>query len=209
MRDNTRTVIFAVALGLVCSIMLAGANLITAPYRAANKKAEELRNFLSALEVPVDEDASSKELLEIFEKNVRVREEGGLRLYEYVPGSMDSDSPVAVAVLFSGPGLWGPVKGVLALKPGLRVIRGIRFYEHEETPGLGGEISADWFVAQFVDKEVVSSSGEPGFRVVKPGEPVDINSVDGITGATMTSERVQDMLDALATKLGETRNNGK
>ena len=205
MRDNVRITVFASVLGLVCSLLLVGANSFTAPYRQANEKAEEVRNFLSALDVPVDSEADSKTLLEVFNQNVRVRKLGKLTLYEYVPADSASERPVSVAVPFSGSGLWAPIEAVLALEPDLRTIRGIRFYKQEETPGLGGEISSDWFQEQFKGKEMVSSAGEPGFRILKPGSSHDKNSVDGITGATMTSDRVQTMLDGLAKALGEER----
>lgn len=206
MRDNVRIIVFATVLGLVSSLILVAATLYTAPYRKANEKAQKVRNFLSALNVPIAAGADAETLLSVFNKNIRVRRLGKLSLYEYVPDSSRSRKPVAVAVPFSGPGLWGPIQGVLALKPDLRTIRGIRFYKQEETPGLGGEISAAWFQKQFVGKEMVSSEGKPGFRILKPGTAHDRNSVDGITGATLTSNRVQTMLNALAKVLGEERN---
>ena len=207
MRDNVRTIVFAIVLALVCSSILVAASLYTEPYRRANEKAEEVLNFLSALEVPVDSGADAEALLSVFDRNIRVRELGALSLYEYVPDSSSSEEPIAVAVPFSGPGLWGPIKGVLALEPDLLTIRGIRFYKHEETPGLGGEISADWFQKQFEGKQIVSGEGKPSLSILKPGDAHDGDSVDGITGATMTCDRVQAMLDGLATALGEERSN--
>ena len=147
----------------------------------------------------------SKTLLEIFDRDVRIKKLGELALLEYVPASSNSPEPVAVAMPFSGMGVWGPMKGVLALEPDLRTIRGISFYQQEETPGLGGEIAAEWFQKQFVNKEIVSNAGEPGFRVLKPGAAPGKNEVDGITGATMTSNRVQLLLDNLAKSIGKER----
>ena len=138
MRDSARIIIFAAALGLVCSLMLTGATLLTAPFRQANEQAEEVRNFLSALEVDVDAEAEASELIEVFERTVKVKELGELTVYEYIPEG--STRAASVAAPFSGMGLWGPVKGVLALEPDLTSIRGIRFYQQEETPGLGGEM---------------------------------------------------------------------
>ena len=206
MRDNVRTVVFAIVLALVCSLVLTAASLYTAPYRRANERAEEVLNFLSALEVPVEAGADAEALLSVFDKNVRMGKLGALSLYEYVPDSATSEKAIAVAVPFSGPGLWGPIKGVLALEPDLFTIRGIRFYKHEETPGLGGEIGADWFQKQFRGKQIVSGEGKPSLSILRPGDAPDGDSVDGITGATMTCDRVQAMLDGLATELGEKGN---
>ena len=123
MRDNLRTLVFAGALALICSLLLAATSLLTAPYRLANEEAEEKKNFLAALEVPVAENAGAETLLKVFDENIRVTTLGDIDLYEYAPPG--SETAVAVAVPFSGPGLWAPVRGVLALEPDLRTIRGM------------------------------------------------------------------------------------
>lgn len=205
MKDSLRTVLFAAVLGLLCALLLAGVSQFTASRREANERAEEIHNYLSALGVPLPPKVSSQELLSVFERDVRVARLGELSVYEYVPQSAGGQEAVAVAVPYAGIGLWGPIRGVLALEPDFRTIRGIRFYHQEETPGLGGEIGARWFQEQFVGKKIVSSAGEPGFRIVKPGRPLDANSVDGITGATMTSARVEAILDGLAKDLAKER----
>ncbi len=212
MKDNVRVILFAAILGLVCSVLLVGATLFTAPYRLANEKAEEIRNFLSALEVPIDPESDAQALLAVFNRDVKVRELGELILYEYRPQAGKSPAaappagaaagaPTAIAVPFDRMGLWGPIRGVLALEADLLTIRAIRFYQQEETPGLGGEIGAEWFQNQFRGKRIVSSSGEAGFQILKPGAEKDENSVDGISGATMTSDRVKAMLDNLAKQI--------
>jgi Na+-transporting NADH:ubiquinone oxidoreductase subunit C len=204
---NVRTILFASVLGIVCALLLVTANVVTTPYRRANERAEEIQNLLSALEVPVGEQIDSKSLLNLFNTHVRVMKRGELTFYEYVPTESLSSEPIAVAVPISGAGLWGPIKGVIALEPDLMTIQGVRFYQQEETPGLGGEIGSDWFQKQFNGKKIVSSSGKPEFRIVKPGATTNQNSVNAITGATMTSDRIQAILDDLAIKLSKVRGN--
>jgi Na+-transporting NADH:ubiquinone oxidoreductase subunit C len=193
MRDNVATLFYSATLGVVCALLLTGVGLLTEPKRRANARAEEVRNILSVLGAPVPADATPSQLLDTFRQNVR--EEGdGLTYYVYEdPAS--SGRPRAIAVHFSGQGLWGPIRGLLALEPDMRTVRGISFYDQEETPGLGGEISSDWFQQQFVGKKIVGPDGEPGIRIRPPGEAAAQNEVDAITGATMTSERVEQMLD--------------
>jgi Na+-transporting NADH:ubiquinone oxidoreductase subunit C len=82
----------------------------------------------------------------------------------------------------------------------MRTIRGLTFYHHEETPGLGGEISADWFREQFVGKKIVDASGKGGI-VIRMGGDLAGNEVDGITGATMTCDKVQEMLNNVITDI--------
>ena len=211
MRAETRVILFASVLAIVCSLLLTGAELLLKPFRDANERAEQIRNYLSALDIPVAEGSSANELIETFENNVSVDRIGELELYTYIPANVSQSNaqakPQAYAVPFSGPGLWGPIYGVLALEPDFTTIRGIRFFKQEETPGLGGEIGATWFQEQFKHKQIISSTGEYGFQIVKPGSAVDNNQVDGITGATMTSERVGVMIDSVVKKLGEERQN--
>jgi Na+-transporting NADH:ubiquinone oxidoreductase subunit C len=185
--------LFAAVTGAVCSVLLVGTTRFTAPYRDANVRAEEVLNLLGALGAPLDAKPRAAALLELFDRDVRIRKLEGLELYEYVP--QGAARPVGVAVPLAGMGLWGPVRGVLALEPDLKTIREVRFYQQEETPGLGGEIGSRWFQEQFSGKRIVSDDGKPGFRILKPGGATDSNSVDGITGATMTSARVAKILD--------------
>ncbi len=201
MNNTTHTLIFAAVLGVICSALLAGASLFTAPYREANEKAEQVRNFLAAMDAPVSARASAEELLEFFDRHVRRIERDGLERFEYTPDG--ADRPTAIAIPFSGPGVWGPIEGVLALEPDMTTIRGVRFYRQEETPGLGGEIASERFLNQFAGKQIVSRSGEPGFRVRAAGTHDNLNTVDAITGATMTSDRVESMLDGVAKQVRE------
>ena len=182
---------FAIILGASCSALLAGVSWLTEPNRIANEEAEEVRNILTALRVPVGADAGAEETLEIFTSAVSVSDVGGLEVYEY----RTAVGVEAVAVAVRGPGLWGPVEGVLALESDLKTIRGVRFYKQEETPGLGGEIGAEWFQSQFEGKKIFDEQGQPGLRIVKAGEAAGQNVVDSITGATMTSQRVEIMLN--------------
>ncbi len=193
MSSSVSTVLFAVAVGAVCSGLLVGTTQITAPYREANAKAEEIRNLLGAVGAPLDPMPRAAALLETFDRDVREKKIGDLVFFEYAPGG--AGKPEAVAVPLAGMGLWGPVKGIMALEPDLVTIRAVRFYQQEETPGLGGEIGSERFQKQFMGKRIVSDDGKAGFRILKPGGVVDANSVDGITGATMTSTRVAKILD--------------
>ncbi len=199
-KNTMHTLVFAAVLGVVCSVLLVTASLFTDPYRRANQQADQVRNYLAALEVPLPEAAGSAELIDVFNRTIRRVEKGGLECFEYRPTA--DGGPQAVAVAFSGPGVWGPIEGVMALEPDMLTIRGVRFFRQEETPGLGGEIASAAFLNRFKGKQIVGQDGTPGFRVRKSGGGADEpNAVDGITGATMTSDRVQDMLDTLAKRI--------
>lgn len=192
MKTSAYTVVFALALGLVCSLCLTAAGRLTGPYWEANRRAEEVRNILDVLRVPFDHKASAQDLVKAFEANVTEAQaaDGGKR-YEY-----KADGVVqSVAIPFAGPGLWGPIKGLLALEADGRTIRGVTFYEQEETPGLGGEIASEAFRSRFEGKRIVSPDGAPGIRIGRGGQADAPNAVDGISGATMTCDKVEAMLN--------------
>jgi Na+-transporting NADH:ubiquinone oxidoreductase subunit C len=192
-KQTFHTISYAGLLGVVCALFLTGAGQFAAPYRRANERAEEVRNILEVLGVPFERDAPAERLLATFEEKVRIEEPEGRTLYVALG---QGGRPKAVAVPFAGKGLWGPIRGLLALDPDMRTVRGIAFYQQEETPGLGGEIASQWFRQQFEGKRIVNAEGEPGIRIRPGGAAGGPNEVDAITGATMTCEKVQKMLNA-------------
>ena len=104
---------------------------------------------------------------------------------------LDEREEVEALVLpVHGAGLWGQMYGYLALDADTRTIRGVSFYEHQETPGLGAEIESERFTALWVGRRVADEEGAILFEVAK-GEIGDAASdphrVDAITGATLTS----------------------
>ncbi len=106
-----------------------------------------------------------------------------LPLYVWKEGG----EPVKYAFPTSGMGLWSIVHGYVALDRDLSTIIGVTFYKHGETPGLGGEVSADWFMDQFKGKTIYAGGSLVNLEVVKGKAPEDSSyQVDGMSGATMT-----------------------
>ena len=104
----------------------------------------------------------------------------------------------SVVLPVSGYGLWSTMHGYLALDGDFNTVIGLNFYEQGETPGLGGEIvNPDWR-AQWPGKKVFDDSGEPAIRLVKggvrPEAPEAEHLVDALSGATITSDGVTDMM---------------
>jgi len=190
MKGSVYTLCYAWVLGSLCAALLTAAATITAPYRRINEKAEEVAGVLAALgiELPMDHE----KMLETFSNDIRIARLGSRRVYIYSPPQA-AGALYAVVVPFSGPGLWGPIKGFMALEEDMRTIRGVVFYSQEETPGLGAEIASEHFQGQFAGKSIGNEAGDPGIAI-GPAKPA-ANSVDAITGATMTCEKVEDMLN--------------
>ena len=197
MKRSLHVVVYAAVLGTVCAVVLTAAGELTRPYRQANERAERIRNILDVLGAPYPADARAADLVELFDRVVRTQRRGRLDVFAYAPQGRVQ----AYAVLIGGPGLWGPIHGVLGFEPDLNTIRAVRFYQQEETPGLGGQIASAEFRKRFVGKQVLGPDGRPALRLVAPGTAAGPHEVDAITGATMTSNRVADILDQAIRRL--------
>ena len=103
----------------------------------------------------------------------------------------------AIVLPVHGYGLWSTMHGFLALDKDGVTIKGLNYYEHGETPGLGGEIQNPKWVAQFVGKKLTDDAGNPAVKIMKPGnaQPGSAFEVDGLSGATLTSNGVQNTFE--------------
>lgn len=97
-----------------------------------------------------------------------------------------------------GKGLWGTMYGFLALDADLNTIRGLRFYEHVETPGLGGEVDNPKWRAEWKGKQAFGPEGHIKIRVIRgvvePDRYESAFQVDGLSGATITSRSVTNLI---------------
>ena len=107
------------------------------------------------------------------------------------------DEVEGVIIPVEGLGLWGTLYGYLALNPDARTIQGLTFYEHKETPGLGGEVDNPRWKERWKGRLVYDRSGRPVLNVKKgmAGPPeLDPYNVDGLSGATITSRGVGNLV---------------
>jgi Na+-transporting NADH:ubiquinone oxidoreductase subunit C len=104
------------------------------------------------------------------------------------------DGTVEALVLpFEGLGLWSTMYGYLALSGDLATVRGITFYEHAETAGLGALVSDPDWRALWEGKRVFDEEGRPRIRVIKGRVGTSTGAayeVDGLSGATLTGNGV-------------------
>ena len=112
----------------------------------------------------------------------------------------------AVILPDRGLGLWGTLYGYLAIEPDLNTIIGLEYFSHKETPGLGAEVDNPRWKSKWRGKKIRSSSGEFKIEVikglVKPESPEKKYQVDGLSGATITSRGVSNMLAFWLGELG-------
>ena len=97
-----------------------------------------------------------------------------------------------------GYGLWSTLYGFVALDSDLNTVSGITFYEHGETAGLGGEVENPVWKASWVGKQIYAGSGDVKLTVLKgsvdPNSKNKIHEIDGLSGASLTSRGVQNII---------------
>lgn len=106
---------------------------------------------------------------------------------------VNNDELGLVILPIEGKGLWSTLYGFIALDADLETIRGITFYEHKETPGLGGEVDNPRWKALWPGRRAFGEDDQPRIEVIRgrAGPPAeDPYRVDGLSGATITSRGV-------------------
>lgn len=113
---------------------------------------------------------------------------------------VEEEGEIAQVILpIHGLGLWSTLYGFIALDArDLNTVKGLVFYEHAETPGLGGEVDNPAWKALWRGKKVFDSHGQVWIEVIKgqvdPNRPEAQHQVDGLSGATLTSRGIEKML---------------
>ncbi|NAW56959.1 MULTISPECIES: Na(+)-translocating NADH-quinone reductase subunit C [unclassified Vibrio] len=101
-----------------------------------------------------------------------------------------------VIIPVHGNGLWSMMYAFVAVETDGNTVAGITYYEQGETPGLGGEVENPTWTAQWVGKKLFDENHKPAIKVVKGGAPQGSeHGVDGLSGATLTSNGVQHTFD--------------
>lgn len=239
----SRTVIVALALCIVCSVIVSTAAVVLKPAQITNRNLDMKTNILAAagmLEVGATADEIEEQFQRFDVKLVNL-ESGeyvdpqtiGLKdamsydqyraaadpeMSEDIPASQDKagikrQANVAkvfvleengelsrVVLPIHGYGLWSTLYGFVSLEGDANTIEGLGFYAHAETPGLGGEVDNPKWKSQWVGKKVYGESmEEPEIQLVKggvdPNSPDAEHKVDALSGATLTSRGVQQLVN--------------
>ena len=192
---NRWTFMFATILSLVCATVLAAMNGTLLPRIELNRENERNQIILGCFGVTFDEQTTGTEIKQAYDEMIEAHTltlDDGRDVQFY---TMSKDGRLdAVAIQVEGVGLWSRIHGYVAIEAAdFETIRQVNFDKQEETPGLGGEIVADWFRAQFTGKSILHEGVPVRHMVAKPGQ-AKAHQVDGISGATITSVAVGDML---------------
>lgn len=222
-QSNVYTIVYITIVVLVVGTLLAFTSMSLRSRQQANADADKMRQILNSVHVTAQKgekiadifdqhikgmmlvNANGEVVLqsdgldaEIFATDIAAESKNAdvsqRKLPVYVCSVDNGDLKYIIPV--SGAGLWGPVWGYIAVDANGSTIYGAYFSHQGETPGLGAEIEKPAFQQEFVGKQLIKDSEFNPIAVVKAGQKPNSNAdyVDGISGGTITSKGVGDML---------------
>lgn len=199
-------ILYSAVVVVIVAFLLAGVSSALKPMQDANVELDKKKQILASLNEKNLPDAAARyDALIVADPIINangevVAEEGGFEVAN--DAVSENNLPLYVAKIdgatkyilpMTGNGLWGGIWGYLALNDDCNSIYGVYFSHASETPGLGAEIAGDKFQKLFPGKKVYNEGGEVALAIVKKvtDEAVQVNA---ISGATITSNGVADML---------------
>jgi Na+-transporting NADH:ubiquinone oxidoreductase subunit C len=185
MKEKISMILFVLILGVILTAALVAVDHYTEPRIKKNQERKIKTRVLGALGITYNED----NVEESFSGNIETR---GIENKDFY---VSKDGNIAFEIM--GSGLWGDIKGILAVSSSnLETIKGIAIIHQEETPGLGGRIVEDGFLNTFKGKKLL-----PALTILPASKKAaGENEVDGITGATLTCKAFETILNAEAMK---------
>lgn len=214
-QSNIYTVFYIVVMVLIVGFALVSTSLALRDKQHANADADKMKQILAAVHIapeksdiiatfnstvtsqPVFNSRGDSIGNNAFAVNVEAQsklKDAERELPVYVCKIADGSTKYVIPVY--GAGLWGPIWGYVAFDADGSTIYGAYFAHQGETPGLGAEIEKPAFSNQFEGKQAIRNGEFEPVEVVKKGTKplVDCDYVDGISGGTITSKGVSDML---------------
>ena len=188
--SNTYIFLYVGGLVTVIALLLSLAAIGLKPRHEANLKREKAVQILKAAGYDAADKADAVRLLGEVAKpknNAAGREMYDIRC----PDGMEG-----VVVYVDGKGLWGPIWGYVVMDENMSEIKGVTFSHKSETPGLGANIAEPEFEDRFVGKKLRDGDGNfKPLQILKGGgHSDDPHGVDAVSGATITSRGVENML---------------
>lgn len=211
---NTYTVLYAAIMVVLVAAILAAVAISLKPRQVRNTEIEKKQSILAAVRIESTPENAEKIYAEKIEKeyvvhvngeqtegdafNIDLKKERAKKEADMLLPVFECQTEEGLKYVFPlrGTGLWGPIWGYVALDDDMNTIYGANFDHQGETPGLGAEISTAAFESQFVGKKLFDDSGNlVSITVAKVGQPAPAeHRVDGISGGTITSKGLEDML---------------
>jgi Na+-transporting NADH:ubiquinone oxidoreductase subunit C len=208
--SNVYTIVYASVMVIIVAFLLAFVSSVLKPAQEANVENDTKGQILTSLNIDIKADGFN--VAKEFE-NVQDMLWNGTELVPYegkflsAYGSAIKAGELHVFVAevggetkyvlpVTGRGLWGGLWGYIALNADKKTVFGTYFYHTSETAGLGARIGERWFQEQFNGKPLFAGDDTQNIAlsVVKAGASKAETEVDGVTGATLTSDGVSAMV---------------
>ena len=214
---NGYTFMFAVILVVVVASVLAFTATSLQPTQRENVRQEKMQNILATVGIETDRPGAEELYNQYIVEELALNENGEVDesknafevdLAKELKKPVDEQTfPLYIAEVegkkyyvlpLRGNGLWNAIFGYISLKDDVNTIKGATFDHLGETPGLGAEITKEWFKKSFEEEKIFDGSGNlVGVSVVKgniDASDKEDNKVDAISGATITGDGVSDMI---------------
>ncbi len=217
---NSYTFVFATVMVVVVAALLSSAAIFLKEPQSENIRREKMQNILYTIGVrdaaddsqPISREIADAKYQEFIQQEVvlvngevqegvkafginmakEMKKDENERQYPLYVAQKDGNTFYIIPV--RGKGLWGPIWGYIALNDDMNTVFGASFDHKGETPGLGADIVKPAFGDQFVGKKILDAEGNFVSIQVMKGNASGDYEVDGISGGTITSVGVQDML---------------
>jgi Na+-transporting NADH:ubiquinone oxidoreductase subunit C len=213
--SNRYIFMFSAVMVIAVATLLSLAATLLQPAQQRNLEIEKKKNMLESINVPCTRDNTE----DLYDKyingssviNSKGEQVNGVDAFSVVlkdelkkPLEQQSlpvftatpdDGEKVIILPVEGKGLWGPIYGYIALMSDMNTIYGVNFDHKGETPGLGAEINTTAFESQFLGKKLFDNENFVSVQVIKGGAADgDIHGVDAISGGTVTSKGLQNMI---------------
>jgi Na+-transporting NADH:ubiquinone oxidoreductase subunit C len=213
--SNSYTFIFAVVMVVVVAAALAFTATTLKPLQAENVRQEKMQNILSTIGINVSRKEASEQFSGFVKQELALNSDGSVNkqvdafkielMKETKKPKVDQAFPLYIAekegktfyvIPLFGAGLWKEIWGYVALDSDKNTIVGASFDHAGETAGLGAEINQSWYEDQYIGKKILDDDNNfVSVKAVKGGAKAgDIHAVDAISGGTITSDGVSDMV---------------
>ena len=212
MRSDAYTIIFTMIVAVILGLGLSMTADSLRERQKLNVQLDIKKNILSVLGFEQNANWTDEDVQTMYDNNISEivissageviednndSSEDTYKIYQ----SRDGSKVTGYAIPIAGKGLWGTMYGYFAIEPDIATAKGITFYKHKETPGLGAEVDKDWFKNNFIGKKFIDDSGElVSIEVIKgfvsDKDPDSKYKVDGISGATITGTGLTTFLKA-------------
>jgi len=213
--SNLYTFIFAVILVVGVAAALAFTATTLKPLQAENVRKEKMQNILSTIGVNVSRDEAGVQFMDFVKEELALNADGSVNedvdafkielMKETKMPKEEQAFPLYIAekdgkkfyvIPLFGAGLWKEIWGYIALDDDKNTIVGASFDHAGETAGLGAEINQSWYEDQYIGKTIFDENNNfVSVKAVKGGaKSGDMHGVDAISGGTITSDGVTDMV---------------